>query len=170
MRERVYVVDELDNIIGEKWRDELENNDCWRIIAVWVIDQNGNVLLQQRSKHKKIGPGVWTAGCEGTVEKDHDPLETAVRELNEELGLKVSPDKLVATHKLHYDHPILGWRICSGYILKIDHKDPDDFTIQKSEVAQLKWFTIDELKEFLDKNPGLLSLFNIYKQLGFLAN
>lgn len=43
-REKIQIVDQNDNIIGEKWRDELTNDDCWRIISLWITNDNGEVL------------------------------------------------------------------------------------------------------------------------------
>lgn len=148
-RERVYLVDKDDVVIGEKWRDELVDSDCWRIIGVWVTDHDGNILLQQRSMNKKVGPGLWSTACEGTVEINDSYEETAVRELEEEVG--ISNVELKPLSQAHFKS-VFGWRIDHTYVCVIDRDTP--ITIQESEVAQVKWFTPDELRAEMAKNPS----------------
>ena len=87
-QEKIQLVDANDNIIGEKWRNELNNEDCWRIISLWITNGRAEVLLQQRSFDKKVAPGVWTAAVEGTVDYGESYLITAQRKAEEEIGLK----------------------------------------------------------------------------------
>lgn len=166
-RERVFVVDKAGNKIGEKWRDELLDSDCWRVVSIWIKDQDGNVLLQQRSKHKKIGPGIWSAAAEGTIEEDDPVIETALRELEEELGLRVKPTDLKPTKSIHYKDPAFGWRIKFGFLLTIAHVPEDEIIIQEEEVAQVKWFTLSEFQLFVKNNPDKFVLDQEYRGLNF---
>lgn len=166
-RERVYVVDKDDNVLGEKWRDELTDEDCWRVISVWVTDKDNKILLQQRSLKLKIGPGNWSAACEGTIEKGDTPLETALRELEEELGLQVNAADLRQTTKVHYKDPQFGWRIKYGYHLTIEYREAELIHFQKSEVEQVRWYSMTELQKFISKNPTKLPLASEYRKLNF---
>lgn len=159
-RERVYLVNKDDAVIGEKWRDELVDTDCWRIIGVWVTDYDGNILLQQRSMKKKVGPGLWSTACEGTVEINDSYEETAIRELEEEIGIKNK--ELEPLSKSHFKS-VFGWRIDCTYLCKIDRKTP--ITIQESEVEQVKWFTPDELRTEMAKNPSSFVVPHLWKKL-----
>lgn len=38
-REKVYIVNKEDVVLAEKWRDELTDTDCWRIVAIWIETQ-----------------------------------------------------------------------------------------------------------------------------------
>lgn len=40
-REKIQLVDAKDNVVGEKWRDDLTNDDCWRIISLWITNSKG---------------------------------------------------------------------------------------------------------------------------------
>ncbi len=164
-RERVFIVDENDNIIGEKWRDEMTDDDCWRVISIWITDQDGNILLQQRSFKKDLDPGDWSAAAEGTVGKNDEYEATAIRELNEELGISCAT--LKPTTKVHHRMASKGYRIRQGYLCAIDHIPEKKINIQKSEVEQVKWFTPTEFKAFAKKEN--ISLIDIYKQLGFIS-
>lgn len=112
-QERIQLVDINDAIIGEKWRDELTNNDCWRIISLWITNDSGQVLLQQRALNKKVAPGIWTAAVEGTVDYGDNYVVTAKREAEEEIGL--SNLDIKEAGKYYGPWGGFGKRQCQGY-------------------------------------------------------
>ena len=59
-----------------------------RSVGVVIFNENGDVLLQKRSKSKDIEPGKWTISASGHVTWGQEYLEAAGRELFEELGVK----------------------------------------------------------------------------------
>jgi 8-oxo-dGTP pyrophosphatase MutT (NUDIX family) len=52
-----------------------------------IIESNGRILLQQRDLEIRIFPGYWSL-FGGHANDDEDPIETLLRELEEELGRK----------------------------------------------------------------------------------
>ena len=164
-REKVYLVDKNDNVIGSKWRDELTDEDCWRVVSIWVTDRSGNILLQQRSFQKDLDPGDWSAAAEGTVIFGDEYDESAKRELEEEIG--IANGILVPVGKIHHRMLSKGWRVRQGYLCIIDHIEASNIKIQKSEVEQVRWFSPEEFKKFT-KDPEIMSLLNIYKEIGFI--
>ena len=89
------IVDEENNLTGEiEERDVIHKKGLWhREISVWIMNQNGDVLLQKRSAKKKQGANKWST-CAGHVDVGEEPKMTAIRELQEELGIKVQEDEL----------------------------------------------------------------------------
>lgn len=164
-QEKIQLVDANDNIIGEKWRNELNNEDCWRIISLWITNGRAEVLLQQRSFDKKVAPGVWTAAVEGTVDYGDSYLITAQREAEEEIGLKNL--HLKETGKYYGPWGGFGKRQCQGYAT-VYSGDPSAIVIQESEVNDIKWLTLDKIKQMYKKSPELFPLYEIYIKLGFL--
>lgn len=149
-KEVVYLVDENNTVIGSKLRDDLTDDDCWRSIAIWIEDDNGNVLLQQRSLTKSTSPGKWSCAVEGTVEYGSTYDETAIRELTEEIGVQ---DMQLQRTKLAYYKADLGSRQAQGYKLVLNWAI-NKFTIQESEVKQLAWRSRNEvIAEFKNKDP-----------------
>lgn len=145
--ERVAVLDEKSNIIGYKSRNDLTDNDCWQTVCVWVENNDGQVLLQQRAFDRKINPGMWTNAVIGTVTGDDTEDDTALRESQEEIGL--TGFELQKTKRLRYK-ATFGWRWAQGY--KIVCEWPlEKFTIQKEEVVQLAW--VDK-KQLLQEITG----------------
>ena len=75
--------------------------------AVILVDRRGWVLLQERDERPVIAPEKW-AFCGGHLEPGEDPLAGAVRELEEETEVSLSPAELqlLAVHDVH--HPETG--------------------------------------------------------------
>ena len=71
--------------------------------AVILVDRRGWVLLQERDERPVIAPEKW-AFCGGHLEPGEDPLAGAVRELEEETEVGLSPAELqlVAVHDVHH--------------------------------------------------------------------
>ncbi len=149
-QETVYLVDSSDNVIGSKLRDRLTDDDCWRIVTVWIENSRGEVLLQQRSMSKKLSPGLWTPAASGTVKLGDSYLETAIREVAEEIGL--ASVELTQTNKLYCKHPF-GSRQEQGFTA-LCNWPIEDFTPQLSEVSQLQWVAKSQvLDEISGKTP-----------------
>lgn len=164
-REKIHLVNSQDIIIGDKWRDELTDDDCWRIVSIWITNKDGEVLLQQRAFNKKVAPGIWTAAVEGTVDYEDDYMTTAKREAVEEIGL----DNLVFKKARKYYGPWGGYgkRQCQGYTSTFNGS-LKDITIQRSEVNDIRWFTKEEINQLRLVTPELFPLYDIYIQLGFI--
>ncbi len=152
-REKVAVVDRDNTVVGYQYRDELGESHIWRIICVWIENNKGEVLLQQRSLKKKLGAGKWTCAVEGTVEVDDSYEDTAKREIEEEIGL--NDFQLVLAKRLYYKASY-GERIAQGYKVICDWPLAK-FTPQAEEVETLAWVSrekvIKEIKAGNTKYP-----------------
>lgn len=58
---------------------------------IWLVDNQGGLLMQRRSEFKDTFPGRWDVSCGGHIESGDESFPTAVRELEEELGLMGHP-------------------------------------------------------------------------------
>ena len=84
------VVDEEDRIIGEARRDQVHGNPSLihRVVHVLVFNRDHELYLQKRSRTKDVQPGKWDTSVGGHVDKGETYGEAAVREMEEELGIK----------------------------------------------------------------------------------
>ncbi|MDZ7786245.1 MAG: NUDIX domain-containing protein [Candidatus Saccharibacteria bacterium] len=148
MSEIVTLVDEQDNEIGSKKRSKLNDNDRWRIISVWVLNQSDELLIAKRSMNNRMDPGKWGPSVVGTVEHGDIYKETAVRELQEELGvnLKLEESQLIM-HKAH-----IGYRANMCYIAHTQ-KRLTEFILQAEEVDEIAWINLNKLYEELKRTP-----------------
>ena len=84
------VVDKNDKIIGKYSREKIHKNGLLhREIHVWVFNINNDILFQKRADGKDTYPGLWDVAAGGHVEIGDDYETTAIKELEEETGLKV---------------------------------------------------------------------------------
>ncbi len=88
--ELIDIVDANDGVVGQATRDEInERRLRHRIVHVLLYQPDGRLVLQQRSARKSYLPLVWTTSAGGYVQAGESYLEGAMRELEEELGLRV---------------------------------------------------------------------------------
>lgn len=68
-----------------------------RTAHIWIVRNTDNgceVLLQQRSYNKDSFPGRYDTSSAGHIRAGDEPLDSALRELGEELGIKAKPAAL----------------------------------------------------------------------------
>ncbi|GAA3374609.1 isopentenyl-diphosphate Delta-isomerase [Streptomyces racemochromogenes] len=99
------LVDESGNTIGtaEKLSAHRAPGLLHRAFSVFLFDQQGRLLLQQRALGKYHSPGVWSNTCCGHPYPGESPFAAAARRTHEELGL--SPSLLAEAGTVRYNHP-----------------------------------------------------------------
>lgn len=152
MTEKLAFVDENDNETGVGDRKEAWANGYYtRNIRVMLRDQNGRVLSQKRSLDKSTYPGMWTVAASGHVDAGESWDIAASRETHEEVGL--SPDlELIGDFVFKNDDDDKKIRqIIHVYQGIID--ESAQFSLQASEVDEVKWFELYELKNLMRESP-----------------
>lgn len=147
-KEEIIIVDEEDNIIGYKKRGTLNPEDIYRVSSLWVENSQGDILLAQRAFTKSHNPGKWGPAVAGTVDKGETYDSNIIKETEEEIG--ITGIKFEKTEKIRRmgKHTFFNQR----YFALIN-KPIKEFTIQKEEVEQIKWFTKDELIALVKNDP-----------------
>ncbi|MCP3767796.1 MULTISPECIES: isopentenyl-diphosphate Delta-isomerase [unclassified Streptomyces] len=74
-----------------------------RAFSVFLFDERGRLLIQQRALGKYHSPGVWSNTCCGHPYPGEAPFAAAARRTSEELGL--SPSLLAEAGTVRYNHP-----------------------------------------------------------------
>jgi 8-oxo-dGTP diphosphatase len=107
-------------------------------VAGVVLHRDRRVLLQHRDDKPDIRwPGAW-AIFGGHLEDDEDPESGAIREIEEELGLKLQPPLTLVHHELHPDN-----RERSFYAAKLE-VPLEELTLNEGQGMAL--FSADELE------------------------
>ncbi|MEV8022951.1 isopentenyl-diphosphate Delta-isomerase [Streptomyces sp. NPDC086554] len=99
------LVDEDGRTIGtaEKLSAHQAPGQLHRAFSVFLFDEQGRLLLQQRALGKYHSPGVWSNTCCGHPYPGEAPFAAAARRTYEELG--VSPSLLAEAGTVRYNHP-----------------------------------------------------------------
>jgi isopentenyldiphosphate isomerase len=144
------VVDESGNYTGEIIdRNEVHSKGLWhKEVAVWVFNENGDVLLQRRSSTKKMAPNKLSI-CEGHVSSKSTPVETAKIELTEELGVDVPTDNIfyLTTEKKQKQFAEFSInRIFNEVFYTTVNKQAREFIIQEEELSEVVWINYLDFK------------------------
>jgi len=142
------------NII--KLRSEAHRRGLWhRTAHVWIYNRKAEILLQLRSDSKSIFPNMWDVSSAGHIGAGEIPVESAIRELYEEIGLKAAIEEL-KFYKIKKQSSIyrnfLDNEFNYIYFLKFDG-DLANFKLQKEEVTDLKFCHSKELKNEINNIP-----------------
>ncbi|MFA5135794.1 MAG: NUDIX domain-containing protein [Patescibacteria group bacterium] len=102
------IVDELDNVLGYKTREECHHDRTviHRAVGVILFNKKGEILFQKRSKTKDLYPGMYAISSSGHVSKGESYEEAALRELKEEMGIKDIILTLVSKHIVRSDKEV----------------------------------------------------------------
>lgn len=146
---KIIIVDEDDVVIGLKKRENIKPDDIYRVSALWVQNSKGDILLAQRSFDKNNDPGKWGPAVAGTIEEGETYESNIIKEAEEEIGLKGCRFEKSFKKKNFGKH-----RHFTQWFFAVVDKKIEDFTVQKEEVENIKWFAKDELMQELDSAPG----------------
>ena len=123
---------------------------------VWILNSDNQILIQKRSKEASHYPDLWGA-TSGGVASGETSLDSIIRELDEELGVKVNKEELtfIGTYKRVND-------FVDTYLLE-KNIDIKDITIQKEEVQDAKWMNIDEFEKLIAEGKASDTSFGLFK-------
>ena len=127
-----------------------------RTVHIWITREaegRQQILLQQRSLEKDSFPGLFDTSSAGHLQAGDEPLEGAMRELEEELGIKAEASQLKYAGTFHISYevefhgaPFKDNEIAFVYVYDGD-VDIEDLTLQEEEVIGVEWFDLDEVYE-----------------------
>ena len=131
------------------------NGDWHRTSHVWVVrrrrDGGHDLLLQKRSRGKDSFGGCYDISSAGHIPAGQDYLESALRELKEELGIAAEPEdlRLVGVHDGRYEGEFHG-RIFKNHEKShvFAYEKPveiEKLKLQKEEVESVKWMRIEDV-------------------------
>lgn len=156
--EYLEIVDEENNLTGKtEERDIIHAKGLWhREISIWIINENGEVLLQKRSPKKKQGANKWSTSCAGHIDIGEKPIQAAIRELKEELGINTTENDLKQillvknARKLENSYNNI---FCYIYALKVN-TPIEQYTIEPEELSEIKYIPFKQLEQLVQDKPA----------------
>lgn len=107
----------------------------WRRTADGTVD----ILLQKRAMTKKRKPGYYHISAGGHINVDETPLDAAVRETKEEMGIVIDPDQLYLVHVTRMPP---HWNdLAHVYIYQLS--GDEEFSFDDGEVESVEWHPIE---------------------------
>lgn len=126
------------------------DGDLHRAAHVWIASGD-RVLLQRRARVKESWPGLWDISVAGHLSAGESPIEAAIREAHEELGLVIAPAELRHLGTLRYEcvlrDDFIENELHEVYLL---HRDLDvtSLTLDPLEVAEVRWVPLHDLDAY----------------------
>mgnify|MGYP006137495475 FL=1 len=151
MKEEVILVDTSDNPIGTMPKMEAhEKAALHRAFSVFIINKEGQLMLQQRALHKYHSPGLWTNTCCSHQRLGETNLEAGARRLQEEMGFDTPLEELFSfIYKAPFDNGLTEHEldhILLGYYDAVPE-------INEEEVASWKWMDLEQVAEEKKTKP-----------------
>lgn len=171
-QELLEIVDENNKSFGIfKPRKEIHTSNPipWhRVTAIWVVNKKGQVLCQKQSPNKTESLNVldkWFPYFGGHITKGADFAKSALKELEEEIGLKIGENDLnfIETRKSITTHRHFVY----VYVLNWDG-DIKDLSFNDGEISEVKWMDFCAVEDMVEndktRSPLTQKLKNYFAQ------
>jgi isopentenyldiphosphate isomerase len=156
------VVNERDEVTGQMARREVHRLGVkHRAVHVLVFNREGKLFLQKRSMKKDNFPGRWDSSSAGHLDAGEDYDACAVREVGEELGLRLArcPERVLRIEACEETGQEFVW------VYRCENEGP--FQLCPEEIETGDWFTPEEIACWLAQKPEEFapSLICIWREL-----
>ena len=132
-----------------------------RTSHVWMVryrDGKTQILLQKRCAQKDSWPGCYDISSAGHIPAGVDFIPSALRELQEELGVTAAPEELIfcgnryicADGEFHR-HPFHDRQYSRVFALRCDREE-GNFVLQKEEIDSVRWMDLEACIEAVKNN------------------
>lgn len=149
--EEVILVTPEDKVRGTMPKMEAhEKAELHRAFSVFVLNDKGQTMLQQRAAHKYHSPLLWTNTCCSHQRMGETNVEAGKRRLMEEMGFETELQDLFSfIYKAPFDNGLTEHEldhVLLGYYEQAPEPNPE-------EVAAWKWMELDAVRDDLKAHP-----------------
>ena len=154
--EEVILVNELDEPIGLMPKLEAHQKAVLhRAFSVFVLNDQNEIMLQQRAHHKYHSPLLWTNTCCSHQRNGETNIEAGSRRLFEEMGFKTDLKELFHfIYKAPFDNGLTEHEL-DHVMIGYYHEDP---IVNPEEVEDWKWMKIEDIKTDMELNPAIYTV------------
>jgi len=125
---------------------ELGIGEYHLVVNALILNDDGQVLMQKRSFNKISYPGIWTVATGGSSLAGENSRRALIRELSEELHLRVTSNRLQFINSINYTDWIEDW-----FAVRID-ASLTNLVYQSSEIEAIRWTSLQEAIKINNQN------------------
>ncbi len=122
-----------------------------RSTNIYVLNHKGEILVHQRSMEKERMPGVWVTHLGGHVGEGETYESNALKELEEEAGIKVDEKQLVPWRTTRIDKA----RLWTREFVTVHDAEVDKLVAQPGEVDRFAWMSPEEILKASHAEPHM---------------
>ena len=151
MEKQVILVDKNDKPIGTMGKSEAHASpNLHRAFSIFIFNDNGELLLQQRALNKYHSGSLWTNTCCSHPQPGENTEISASSRLVEEMGIHAKLEFLFTfIYKVEFENGVFEYEL--DHVFKGQfNKQPN---VNMNEVSNWKWISIAELKSEIKLNP-----------------
>jgi isopentenyldiphosphate isomerase len=141
---------------------EMKAGNYHLVVHVWIVNDDGQYLIQRRQPWKIGFPNMWDCSAAGSAIMGDDSEQAAVREVKEEIGIHLDIEKGERIFTVKFSHGF------DDIWLVRQNAGIEELKLQEEEVAEARWASEDEIKEMV-KNGEFIP-FNYFDQLFEIVN
>lgn len=151
-KEMLLCFDEHGNVIKSCPRNIVHQKPykIWHaIVNIWILDNRAAILCTRRAPHVSGNPGKWQTYVGGHVKAESTFYETAVRELFEEIGLRVDRNDLKLVEKGQRKDAM---HVYESYVA-LFNQNLSTLNFSDGEVSDARWLSFEDYQNSKNKNP-----------------
>ena len=147
----IILVDEEDRAVGLGMKTEVhQEGELHRAFSVFIVNQQGEWLLQQRAIDKYHSSCLWSNACCSHPRPGENVYEAAKRRVTEELGVDVELEYLGhLIYRTQFEDGL--WEHEYDHLFRAVYDGP--FAPNSTEVNALRWIEPEQLREELESTP-----------------
>jgi len=127
----------------------MKTDDYHLVVNVWIINSKGEFLISKRDSI--VANGMWQATGGAAVAGD-DSLTTALKEVQEELGIKLDALSGFLFKQYRFSHiSFAGNAHCDMWLFRQDI-DISSVVLQPGETCDAMWASKEIIKHMIDEN------------------
>lgn len=151
MSSEVILVNEKDEVVGTMEKMEAHRKALLhRAFSVFIFNQRGEMLLQQRALNKYHSGGLWTNACCSHPNPGEETLVAAERRLQEEMGFGVELEKVFDfVYKSEFENGLTEYEFDHVFVGFYE----DAIKPNKDEVQDYCYKKMEDINDSLESHP-----------------
>lgn len=151
MADDIILVDKDDNQIGTGEKMEVHRKGTLhRAFSVFVWNDQGHLMMQQRALSKYHTPGLWSNTCCSHPKPGEETIEAAKKRTQEEMGFTCElEEEMCIIYRSQFDNDLIEHE----YDHVLFGRYNGEPNINPAEVNAWKWISINDLLNDVKANP-----------------
>lgn len=153
MEKQVICIDEQDKETGSMGKAQAhEEGVLHRAFSIFVFNDKGQLLLQQRALDKYHSGGLWTNTCCSHPQPGEDIMKAAHARLQEEMGFDCALEEIFQfTYRAEFDNGLIEHELDHVLIGKFNGMP----VINEEEAEAFRWIGLEELQKDMKEQEEL---------------